>query len=302
MIRVTDVLSANETYISASGTNWSCSASGSPQTVTCDNSNPGGLARGASLPTLTITTQAAAGYLGPLANTACTGQSAGSPHLPADNSTTGNCQTRSVTSTPRNVDLVMAKVASLATLDTATNTFSYALTVSNSGPDVAPTATVTDVLQAWYSGTAGTTGGSAFITGAAGGESCSFGSTVTCTLLNVTNGAPRTITITVSRPILSGNINNTATVSTPDAIDTNNANNSASASITVAPIADVAVLGIAAAPDPVRVGVELTYTTSIRNNGPSTAAGVVLRQRIDPARMTYVPASAAISGTSATCS
>lgn len=300
-IRVTDVLSANETYVSASGTNWSCSASGSPETVTCDNSNPSGLARGASLPTLTITTQAASGFLGPLANTACTGQSAGSSHLPADNSTTDNCQTRSVTSTPRNVDLAMAKSASLATLDTATNTFSYTLTASNNGPDVAPTATVTDVLQAWYNGNAGTTGGSAVIADAAAGESCSFGSTVTCTLLNITNGSPRSITITVNRPILSGNINNTATVATPDAIDSNSGNNSASASITVDPIADVAVLGIAAAPNPVKVGVELTYTNSIRNNGPSAAAGVILRQRIDPARMSYVPASAAISGTSASC-
>jgi uncharacterized repeat protein (TIGR01451 family) len=300
-IRVTDVLSVNETYVSAAGANWSCSASGSPETVTCDNSNPSNLARGASLPLLTITTQAASGYLGSITNTACTGQSAGSPHLPADNSSTGNCQSKTVTSTPRNVDLVMAKIASLATLDTATNTFSYTLTVSNGGPDVAPTAIVTDVLQAWYSGNAGTTTGSAIITGAAAGESCSFGSTVTCTLLDVTNGAPRTITLTLHRPIASGVIANTASVSTPDAIDSNGSNNSDSASITVDSIADVAVTGIAAAPNPVKVGVQLTYTTSIKNNGPSSAAGVVLRQVIDPARMTYVTSSAAISGTTATC-
>ena len=170
--------------------------------------------------------------------------SAGSPHTPADNSTTGNCQNATVTGTNRNVDLSIAKTASIASpthILTTDSTFTYTLTVSNAGPDAAPTVTVSDPLAVWYSGDAGTTGGSAVITGTGAGESCSFGSTVTCTLKDITSGAPRTITITLNRPFRDGAIANTATVSTPDAIDTDGTNNSATANIIVDPLADVAV-------------------------------------------------------------
>ena len=298
-IRVTDALSANETYVSFAGSGWSCGGVvvGTSGTLTCDYAGAN-LARGASLPALTITTQATGGFLGSITNTACTGLSAGSPHLPADNSSTGNCQSQTITGTPRNVDLSITKVASIAApthVLTSDGTVAYILTVANAGPDVAPTVTVNDSLQAWYSGDAGTTGGSAVLAGAVAGESCSFGPTVTCTLLNVVSGTPRTITITLNRPFKDGAITNTATVSTPDAIDTNGGNNSAMANIIVDPVADVAVTLVTGAPNPDRVGVQLTYTTSIKNNGPSTAAGVVLRQVIDPLRMSYVTGSASLT-------
>ncbi len=100
-----------------------------------------------------------------------------------------------------------------------------------------------------------------------------------------------------------GVIGNTATVSTPDAIDSNPANNSASVNVTIAPVADVAVLATTGSPNPVKVGVNLVYTTEIKNNGPSAATGVVLRQRLEqaaaaPDRMRFV--SAGIAGTTAT--
>jgi len=298
-IRVTDVLDANETFVSFAGAGWSCSgvAIGATGTLTCDYAGAN-LARGASLPVLTITTTAAPGYLGSITNNACTGQSAGSPHLPADNSAVGNCQTATVTGSNRNIDLSITKTASIpapAHILITNNSFSYTLTVANAGPDVAPTVTVTDPLAAWYNGNAGTTAGSAVITGAVGGESCSFGSTVICTLLNVTNGAPRTIIITLNRPFNDGAIANTATVSSPDAIDTVPGNNSWTANIIVDPIADVEVTNISDAPDPVKVGEQLNYTTSIKNNGPSTAAGVVLRHVIDPSKVTYVTGSASLT-------
>ena len=299
-IRVTDVLDVHETYQSFSGSGWSCSGVtvGATGTLTCDYASAN-LARGASLPALVITTKAETGYLGTISNTACTGQSAVSPHTPADNSTTGNCQSATVTGTNRNVDLAITKVASIASpthILTTDASVTYTLTVSNSGTDIAPTVNVSDPLTSiWYSGSAGTTSGSAVIGGAVAGESCSFGSTVSCTLKNVANGAPRTITITLNRPFKDGTLGNTATVSTPDAIDTNSGNNSASATVIVDPLADVAVTSIAAAPDPVKVGVALSYTTSIKNNGPSTAAGVVLRHTIDPSKVTYVIGSVALT-------
>ncbi len=295
-IRTTDVLDANEKFVSFSGSGWGCSGllAGETGTITCDYSGAN-LARGASLPALTIITQTDTGYLGPISNTACTGQSAGSPHTPADNSSTGNCQSRTVTATPRYVDLSVAKSASTAHLLITDNTFNYTLTIANAGPDMAPTVRVNDVLNAWYSGLAGSASGSAEIGGAVGGESCSFGSTVSCTLLDIAGGTSRTITITLNRPMKDGTIANTATVSTPDAIDTVPGNNSGSVSLTIDPLANVGVTSIAAAPDPIKVGVQLTYTTSIKNNGPSTAAGVVLRHLIDPAKVTYSTGSASLT-------
>ena len=310
-IRATDALSPHETFVSYSGTGWSCSgvAVGTTGTVVCDYAGAN-LARGASLPDLVIVTLAEAGYLGSISNTACTGQTAGSPHLPSDNLSTGNCATKTVTGTNRNVDLAIVKSASTPLLASTDNTLSYTLDIVNNGPDMVPTVNVSDVINAWYNSSAGTTGGSAVIAGATAGESCAFGSTITCTLLNLDVGAgnKRTITITLNRPLKDGAaIGNTATVSTPDAIDTVPGNNSSSVNVQIDPIADVAVTAIAGSPSPVKVGVNLVYTTSIKNNGPSTAANVVLRHRLrpaamSPARMQFVPGSASISGTSASCS
>ena len=301
-IRATDALSPRETFVSYSGSGWSCSgvAVGATGTVVCDYAGAN-LARGASLPDLVIVT---------LADTGCTGLSAGSPHSPADNLSTGNCATRTVTGTNRSVDLAIVKTVSSPVVAVGDNAFSYTLEIVNNGPDVAPTVNVSDAINAWYNGGAGTTGGSAVLAGAGAGESCAFGSTVTCTLLNLDAGAAnkRTVTITLSRPLKDGAaIGNTATVSTPDAIDTVPGNNASSVNVQIDAIADAAVTAIAGSPSPVKVGVNLIYTTSIKNNGPSTAAGVVLRHRLRPAamapaRMQFVPGSASISGTSASCS
>ena len=307
-IRVTDVLSANEAYVGSSPAGWVCNAAGSPQTVTCDYNAatlPGGtLARSASLPNLVLTTQANSPSVEDLSNTACTGLSASSPHTPPDTSNAGNCATRSAKSTPYHVDLSVTKTASKAVVPAADTSFSYTLTVSNAGPDVAPTVAVSDPLPAFF--ISGVTTGTALITGAVGGESCTFGATVACTLKNVAVGLPRTITITVNRTVTAGSFTNTATLSTPDAIDTAGVK-SASVAITIDPVADVAVTNIAAAPNPVKVGVPLTYTTSIQNNGPDTAANVVLRHVINSAawvaagarRMGFVSVTAQPPG--ATC-
>ncbi|MFZ4873746.1 SdrD B-like domain-containing protein [Janthinobacterium sp. Mn2066] len=299
-VTVTDTLPPQEAYVGFSGTGWACSAVG--QLVTCTYTIPGDLPRGAKLPNLILTTRAQAGFTGSLTNRACTGKAAGSSHQPPDNSDTGNCADATVTSTPLTADLSIVKTASLASLPATSNTFSYTLTVSNAGPDRAPTVSVVDALPHWYNGSGGTTTGSAVLAGAGTGESCVFGSTVTCTVKELAAGASRTVTITLNRPLKDGALLNTATVSSPDAIDSNMANNSSAISATVVPIADVAVTTMASAPDPVRVGVPVVYTTSIKNNGPSNAANVVLRQVLDPARMTYVAGSASIGGSAAQCS
>ena len=65
-ITVTDTLPAGLTFVSASGSGWSCSASG--QNVTC--SRPGTLAVGASTSNITLTVAVAAGAIPTVSNTA----------------------------------------------------------------------------------------------------------------------------------------------------------------------------------------------------------------------------------------
>ncbi|MET3130875.1 putative repeat protein (TIGR01451 family) [Oxalobacteraceae bacterium GrIS 1.11] len=300
-VRVTDALSANETYVRVLANGWTCAAAGAPQVVTCAFTVAGNLARGAALPNLVLTTHSGIAFVGALSNHACTGLTAGSPHTPPDNSGTGNCADASVTVAVKHIDLAIVKTVSSATLAAAANSFSYTLLVSNNGPDLAPNVTVRDTLPGWYAGSAGTTSGSAVISGAGPGELCTFNQTVFCVMSNLASGASRSITITINRPVADGVLNNTATVYSTDAIDDFLPNNSSSVAINVNPVADVTVSSIAAAPAPVRVGVELTYTTSIKNNGPSAAAAVVVRQAIDGSRMSYVNGSASIAGSAANC-
>ena len=305
-VTVVDTLTdyPNETYISVAAP-WSCAdTTATDKKLTCTYTIPTTLARSASLPNLVITTRAA-DQQGNLSNTACTGLSAGSAHLPADNGS--SCASATVLGSNRHVDISITKTASIASpthITAADNSFAYTLGISNANADIAPTVNISDPLPGWYAG--GTTG-SAIITGATAGESCTFASTVNCTLKNLTTGSQRTITITVTRRLIPGIYTNTVTATTPDSIDTPGTK-LASADIIIDPVADVLVTNIAAAPNPVKVGVQLTYTTSIKNNGPDTASGVVLHQRINLAawlpgnrRMSYVAGSAGISGTTATC-
>jgi uncharacterized repeat protein (TIGR01451 family) len=300
IITVTDTLGANEVFVSNTDGVWACAASGTPQVITCTyNLGAGSLARGASLPNIVIqTTPTGVALDSPvnLTNTACTGNSISTAQSPLDN-VASTCVSKTVIASQNSVDLSMNKVTSSTHLLTTDSSFTYTLTISNTGPNTAPTVNVSDAIPMWYSGSAGTTGGSAVITSATAGESCNFASTVTCALLNIASGTSRTITITLNRPLKDGTFTNTATVSTPDSVDSNLANNSGSApSVIVDPIADVTVTNIADAPHPVKVGVQMTYTTSIKNNGPSTAAGVVVYHTIDPTRMTYVAGTASITG------
>ena len=74
--------------------------------------------------------------------------------------------------------------------------------------------------------------------------------------------------------------------------DPNPANNQASVMTSVTPISDVAVT-ISAAPEPVQVGQNLTYTINVANNGPNDATGVTFSDEL-PAGLTYVSATSTL--------
>src|SRR5262245_65170430 len=74
---------------------------------------------------------------------------------------------------------------------------------------------------------------------------------------------------------------NTATVSSTVA-DPNGANNSATATTSVIRRADLQVVSKVDSPDPVAPNNPLTYTITLRNNGPSVATGVTLSDPLPP--------------------
>ncbi|MBV8516168.1 MAG: TIGR03118 family protein, partial [Acidobacteria bacterium] len=101
--------------------------------------------------------------------------------------------------------------------------FSYTITVANSGPDAATNVVVTDNLppQVTYDSATASQG------------TCSGTTTVVCSLGTLNSGASATITIIVDAPPSSATVSNTATV-TSDQSDPNTTNNAASAVVQVA--------------------------------------------------------------------
>jgi uncharacterized repeat protein (TIGR01451 family) len=311
-ITLTDTLTnfPYEQFVSASGTNWSCSipVPGTPSdpsnnVITCTNSNPSGVAPGANLPALTIVTQAslATAPLGALtlANTACTGKTADAGYT-LDANTANDCKSAQLTSTKvLNVPVTITKTTSTPAggdkvLSDTESAITYTLSISNtSGTDTIPTLVITDAIPTYkaFVASVGTTGVSAAITGAGAGESCSGTSTVTCMLKNVGPGTTRTVTLTVSRPMLSGTYNNTATLSSPDATLTGTL--SASDTVTVDPITEISV-SKAATPTSPKTGETVGFTITVNVNGPDGANGLKVYDRFDTTRFSLI-GSATIS-------
>jgi uncharacterized repeat protein (TIGR01451 family) len=294
-LRVVEVL-AGETYLFNSGTGWTCTPNGA--VVVCEHPNTGGLAVGASLPTLFIRTTAT--DPGVLSNTACTGNSVppgsggATPRPPneGDANPTNDCSTSSANSTTVRPDLAIAKLTSTPTggdkLVSASESFvDFTLTVTNvTSPPNTDVATGVRIVDDVPSGLfiPGRTTITAQVLSVTGTTPATFscavnGARVTC---NQTGGqfAPgdeATIRVRVTRPFNDGGpFTNTASVSNTVEGDPNATNNSASDTVTVEPIADIEMTGKTVTPNPLRAGENATYTLSFRNNGPSAAQNVVL--------------------------
>ena len=295
----------NETFdaltAGSSSAGWSCVDGG--LTVTCNFTISGSLVRGSTLPALVFTSNAVGADV-TLSNEVCTGGTISS-HVPPDDDTTADCSgSKTIYSALADTDIGITKAVDDSNIDVSENSFTYTIVVTNhSGSDTAPTINVTDIIPMYYNGDAGTTGITPTVVSAGAGESCSGTSTVSCVIKNLAPGASKTITIRVDRPVLDGSFTNTVSWDSPDTVQTTNVqSDSANVGITIAPIADVAVTNIANAADPIKVGVVMTYTTSIKNNGPSTAAGIVLQHVFHDARMKYQVGTASLTGSGGSCS
>jgi len=183
-------------------------------------------------------------------------------------------------------DLSVTKVDTPDPVVAGTN-LSYAITVTQSGPDAASSVTVSDTLPA----------GTTFVSlTSAPGWSCTTpaigaGGTVSCSIATLPVGsAGFSLLVNVDAAVASGTVlSNTATVAASTA-DSNPGNNSATATSTVSASADLSVTKVDT-PDPVTAGGSLVYTLTVANAGPSNAASVALSDPV-PAGTTFAALTA----------
>ncbi|HZF09807.1 MAG TPA: ExeM/NucH family extracellular endonuclease [Thermoanaerobaculia bacterium] len=179
-------------------------------------------------------------------------------------------------------DLAITKVDTPDPVNAGTN-LTYTVTVTNNGPDPATSAAWSDTLPA----------GTSFVSlPAVAGWSCTTpsvgaGGTVSCTNPSFAVGsAVFTLTVAVDPTVTAGTVLSNTATATSTTGDGNAANNSATATTTVAAAADLSVTKVDT-PDPVTAGTNLTYTITVTNAGPSTAASVSLSDTL-PAGTTFV--------------
>jgi len=192
--------------------------------------------------------------------------------------TAGNNSSTVNTTISASADVAVVKTAPAAAV--AGSNVTYTITVTNNGPSNASSVTLTDTLPA------GTTfvsenqsSGPAF--------TCTTGATISCSIATLNAGATAVFSVTVnfSGALPNGTtVTNTATVSSTTA-DSNPGNNSSSAPTLVSANADLSVTKSGPATTPSNVNV--VYTVTAANAGPSTAANVTLTETV-PAGMTFV--------------
>ncbi|HEY0195153.1 MAG TPA: DUF11 domain-containing protein [Kofleriaceae bacterium] len=264
-IAVHDTLPAGVGFVSASGTDWLCTADN--QDVSCVI--PSLAVQASSVVTLHTTAPTSGGTISNTAQVTAT-----TPDGATDNNTA-----TTATSVNAASDLSIA-VGDSPDPVLASHTLEYAIDVTNNGPNTASGITVTDNLPA---------GNVTFISASGSGWSCQqSGQVVSCARATLLVGAAPTITIAVQAPSEATSLTNTATV-TSTSSDLTAANNTTTATTTVLSAADLSVT-IADSADPVTTGGDLQYTVAVSNAGPSQASAVQLVTQL-PAGATFVRAT-----------
>ena len=274
-----DPLPAGTTFVSLSTTGpWSCStpAVGANGTITCTNASFLTTVDFFNL-VVAVDPSVAAGTV--LTNTATMSSSTTDPN-------SGNSSSTATTTVATSADLQISKTDSPDPV-TAGSNITYQITITNNGPSNAASASFSDPLPA------GTTFVSLSTTGSwsCGTPAVGANGTVTCTNPSFPTTVDFfTLVVAVDPSVAAGTVlSNIATMSSATT-DPNSGNSSATATTTVAASADLSVTKVDT-PDPVTAGNNLTYTITVNNAGPSTAATVSLSDTL-PAGTTFVSLSA----------
>jgi uncharacterized delta-60 repeat protein/uncharacterized repeat protein (TIGR01451 family) len=159
-----------------------------------------------------------------------------------------------------------------------TSNLTYTIGVTNYGPSTATGVTITNLLPA----------GLTFVS-ASGGGWVTNGSSVAFTNLGTLGiGASAAVTVTVTATA-TGAYTNTI-YATANETDPNINDNSVSVISTVVTASADLGLAMSAAPDPLTLGGNVTFTMTVSNNGPATATSVLLTNTL-PASAAFVSAS-----------
>ncbi len=268
-ITVADTLPAGVTGASGSGGGWSCGAP-SGGVITC--TAPGPLASGNALPTLTMAMTAPV-VTGNIHNDATV-----SDGIADANSSNNTASVTTNVGPQANLSITKSGPASV----NAGQNIVYTITVTNAGPTAATGTVVSDPTPV----------GIAFLSNANG---CT--TAFPCNLGTLNAGQSVTITSTYNVPnsYSGGSVVNTATVSSA-VNDPNLTDNSATATTTVvagAGNADVSVTK--SGPSSVTLGANISYTITVTNSGPASAANTFADDATPPG-LTFVGNTGACSG------
>jgi uncharacterized repeat protein (TIGR01451 family) len=267
MITVTDTLDPNLTFVSATGSNWSCSAAA--QVVTCTTS--AAIAAQGSAPAINITVNVAAN--GRISVTNLVTISGGGDVDPADNTFT-------LVSNVNAANLSVSKTANPATFTQGQNG-GYAILVSNGG--TAPssgTITVTDTLDPNLT----------FVSATGSGWSCSAAAqVVTCTMSAVipAQGSAPAINITVNVAASApSSVTNAVTVTGGGGANTNN-------SFQLVSTVNAPKLSVSktATPSAFSKGQNGVYAILVSNGGTAPSSGTITVTDTLDSNLTFVSAN-----------
>ncbi|WP_338845225.1 SdrD B-like domain-containing protein [Massilia sp. W12] len=250
-VSIATTLSPNLTYLSASGSGWSCGVAA--QVVTCTRSN----AAIGALPDILITARITGAQLGVITSAASVSVTGAATDYNSSNDTAS--ADISVTS---GADLAITKLVSSVLVASGDNV-SFTLQPRNNGPFASSNLTVIDTLPAAFTG----------INASGPGWSCGVsGLTITCTRASYAVGAADDITISASAPAvaLATPLINSASIGaqTPDGV---NSNDSSSVNFSLMPDGVDLSISKSKTPDPVAQGSNMSSTMVVQNNGPRNA-------------------------------
>jgi uncharacterized repeat protein (TIGR01451 family) len=276
-VTLSDPLPAGLEFVSlAKPDGWTCStpAVGAGGTITCTISNLAAGSDDVFTLVVKVPTETAPGT----AYTNVATVSSTTPDPNEENNRAAAASTVDIIS----ADLRVTKTVDLERADPG-KTVTYTITVRSGESDDAANVTLTDTLP----------DDSTFVsldfpdgwtctTPAPGAEG-----TITCTIPNLPAGSVDVFILVAQIPAnapAESTFTNTASVSTTT-LDPNEENNTASATTTISS-ADLAVTKVDI-PDPVAAGSDVTYTITLRNNGPDASSNVTLTDTM-PVDTTFV--------------